>query len=100
MHECGGLPRPAALRAAGASGIFGAPPAGASYIDPNFGARVRVMTGPPIYHTYATPSPLSAHKKYLMTFLDNGTWEVVDVATALVRYRRSPCNQSYFWDAE
>jgi hypothetical protein len=94
-----GYPDPPLCTPLALPGIFGAPPAGASYIDPNFGARVRVMTAPAIYHTYATPSPLSAHKKYLLTFLDNGTWEVVDVATALVRYRRSPCNQSYFWDA-
>jgi len=80
-------------------GVFGAPQAGASYVDPNFGGRVRVMTGAPIYHTYSTPSPLSAHKKYLMGYLDDGTWQIVDVATARVLFRRNPCNQSYFWDA-
>jgi hypothetical protein len=80
-------------------GIFGPPQAGASYVDPNFGGRVRVMTAAPIYHTYATPSPLSAHRKYLMGYLDDGTWEIVDVATTRVLFRRNPCNQSYFWDA-
>jgi hypothetical protein len=80
-------------------GIFGPPQPGDSYVDPNFGARVRVMTAAPIYHTYSTPSPLSAHNKYLMGFLDDGTWEIVDVATTRVRFQRNPCNQSYFWDA-
>ncbi len=80
-------------------GILGPPQAGASYIDPNFGGRVRVITGAPIYHTYSTPSPLSAHQKYLMSYLENGTWEIVDAATARVVFRRNPCNQSYFWDA-
>src|SRR4051812_24870392 len=54
------------------AGIVGSPQAGASYVDPNFGAHVRVMTAAPIYHTYSTPSPLSAHNKYLMSYLDNG----------------------------
>jgi len=80
-------------------GTIGPPQAGDTYIDPNFGARVRVMTAAPVYHTYSTPSPLSAHKKYLMSYLDNGTWEIVDVAGARVLFRRVPCNQSYFWDA-
>ncbi len=39
-----------------------------SYVDPNFGAKVRVMTGNPVFHTYSTPSPLSAHNKYLLTY--------------------------------
>ena len=45
----------------------GRPSPAATYVDPNFGGRVRVMTAAPIYHTYSTPSPLSAHKKYLMS---------------------------------
>ncbi len=80
-------------------GILGPPQAGASYVDPNFGGRVRVVTGGAVYHSYSTPSPLSAHKKYLMSFLENGTWDVVDVATNRVVFRRNPCTQSYFWDA-
>ena len=43
-----------------------------------------MLTAAPIYHTYSTPSPLSAHQKYLMSYLENGTWEIVDVATARV----------------
>ncbi|MEO8595741.1 MAG: hypothetical protein ABI759_20645 [Candidatus Solibacter sp.] len=80
-------------------GIVGPPQPGDSYVDPNFGGRVRVLTGAQIFHTYATPSPLSAHAKYLMTWPENGTWDVVDVATTRIVYRRVPANQSYFWDA-
>ena len=87
------------MHAAALPGILGPPQAGASYVDPNFGGRVRVITAAPIYHTYSTPSPLSAHQKYLMSYLENGTWEIVDAATARVVFRRNPCNQSYFWDA-
>lgn len=80
-------------------GAPGPPQAGASYVDPNFGGSVRVLTAAPVYHAYSTPSPLSAHKKYLMTYPENGTWDIVDVATARVLFRRTPCHQSYFWDA-
>ena len=72
---------------------------GASYVDPNFGAKVRVMTGNPVFHTYSTPSPLSAHNKYLMTYPENGTWDVLDVATGRYILRRAPSHQSFFWDA-
>jgi hypothetical protein len=72
---------------------------GASYEDPNFGAKVRVMTGNPVYHTYSTPSPLSAHNKYLVTYPENGTWDILDVATARFVVRRATVNQSFFWDA-
>jgi hypothetical protein len=98
-NKAAGYPDPPLCTPLPLPGIFGTPQAGASYFDPNFGARVRVMTAAPIYHTYATPSPLSAHNKYLMGYLDDGTWEIVDVATAQVLFRRNPCNQSYFWDA-
>lgn len=94
-----GYPDPPLCNPLQLPGIFGPPQTGASWVDPNFGGRVRVMTGSPIYHSYSTPSPLSAHKKYLMTFLDNGTWDIVDVATTRVVGRRVPCHQSYFWDA-
>ena len=63
---------------------------GASYVDPNFGAKVRVMTGNPVFHTYSTPSPLSAHNKYLMTYPENGTWDILDVATGRFILRRAP----------
>ena len=57
------------------------------------------MTAAPIYHTYSTPSPLSAHKKYLMSFLDNGRGRLWMSPPPACIFRRNPCNQSYFWDA-
>jgi hypothetical protein len=72
---------------------------GTSYVDPNFGATVRIMTGHPVYHTYSTPSPLSAHNKYLMTYLENGAWDILDVASGRFVLRRAPSHQSFFWDA-
>lgn len=98
-NKAAGYPDPPLCTPLTLPGIFGPPQAGTSYVDPNFGGRVRVLTAAPVYHTYATPSPLSAHKKYLMSYLENGTWEIVDVATARVRFLRAQCNQSYFWDA-
>jgi hypothetical protein len=72
---------------------------GASYTDPNFGAKVRVMTGNPVFHTYSTPSPLSAHNKYLMTYPESGNWDILDVASGRYVLRRAPAHQSFFWDA-
>ena len=83
-NQAPGYPDPPLCTPLPLPGILGAPQAGASYVDPNFGGRVRVITAAPIYHTYSTPSPLSAHQKYLMSYLENGTWEIVDVATARV----------------
>ncbi|MCU1236494.1 MAG: hypothetical protein JWP63_4461 [Candidatus Solibacter sp.] len=71
---------------------------GATYKDPNFGAKVRVMTGHPTYHTYATPSPLSAHNKYLMTYPEDGSFNVMDVASGRYILPHAPGNQSFFWD--
>jgi hypothetical protein len=98
-NQAAGYPDPPLCTPLTLPGILGPPQAGASYVDPNFGGRVRVMTAASIYHTYSTPSPLSAHRKYLMGYLDDGTWQIVDVATTRVLFRRNPCNQSYFWDA-
>jgi hypothetical protein len=72
---------------------------GFAYADPNFGATVKVMTAAPVFHSYATPSPLSAHNKYLITYPENGTWDILEVATGRYVLRRAPCNQSFFWDA-
>ncbi len=79
--------------------MLGSPLPGSTYVDPNFGATVKVMTGAPVFHTYSSPSPLSAHNKYLITYPENGTWDIVDAATGRFILRRAPCNQSFFWDA-
>src|SRR5262249_24058773 len=94
-----GYPDPPLCAMLPLAGVLGLPPPGTSYTDPNFGARVRVMTGPNVQHPYSTASPLSAHNKYLLTFLESGTAEVIDVATGRVLARRLFCNQGCFWDA-
>ena len=73
---------------------------GTAYKDPTFGAQVRVLTNAPAYHTYSTPSPLSAHNKYLMVYEAGGVFDILDVATAKVLYKRVPSAQSFFWDAD
>jgi len=79
-------------------GNFQPPAPGGSYIDPNFGASVKVVTGTGVYHTYSANNPLSAKNKYLMTYLSNGTFNVVDVATGQVAFTRVNANQNFFWD--
>jgi hypothetical protein len=75
----------------------GGPPTGASYVDPNFGARVKVMAPSGDHHDYSTPSPLSAHNKYLMTF--KGSFDILDAATGKTLVHETPGNESMFWDA-
>lgn len=98
-RQAPGYPDPPLCKPLPLPGVVGPPQPGATYVDPNFGARIRVLTAAPVYHTYSTPSPLSAHKKYLMSYLENGTWDIVDVATTRVVFHRNPGTQSYFWDA-
>jgi hypothetical protein len=82
-----------------AAGLVGIPLPGAAYVDPNFGAPVRVVTGPDTHHPYSTPSPLSAHNKYLIILLGNGTADVIDAVTGTALVKRTSCNQGCFWDA-
>jgi uncharacterized protein (TIGR03437 family) len=80
-------------------GNFTAPGVGASYVDPNFGATVKAMTGPGVYHTYSANDPLSAGNKYLMSYTADGNFNVIDVATSKVAFTRVPANQNFFWDS-
>ena len=80
-------------------GNFQPPAPGGSYADPNFGASVKVVTGPGVYHTYSANNPLSAKSKYLMTFLSNGTFNVIDVVTGQVAFAKVNANQDFFWDS-
>ena len=78
---------------------LGVVPAGESYTDPNFGARVRAVTPGHVHHEYATPNPLSAHNKYLTIFTHEGTWDILDAATGKTVFRTVPGNQTPVWDA-
>jgi hypothetical protein len=81
------------------SGVLGTPAPGAIYTDPNFGARVRVLTPAKYAHPYSTPSPLSAHSKYVIVLPGDGSYDVLDVASGKAMVRRTHCGQGCFWDA-
>lgn len=82
-----------------AIGRFVSPVPGATYVDPNFGANIKVLTGTGIHHTYSTPNPLSANNTYLMTFPADGTFDILAAATGKAVARKVDGNQNYFWDA-
>src|SRR5262249_15964979 len=80
------------------------PPAvGESYIDPNLGASVKVMTGPGVYHSYSANNPLSAKNTYLMTYPSNGSCDVILAGRGRVGLRRIGWNgevcENFFWDS-
>lgn len=79
-------------------GDFQPPALGGSYIDPNFGAKVRIVTGAKVSHTYSSNNPLSATGKYLMILGPNGEG-VVDLAAAQPAISKVSANQDYFWDS-
>ena len=81
-------------------GTFQPPALGGSYKDDNFGANVKVITGPGVYHTYSANSPLSANNKYLMTYPSDGTFNVVDAATGQVLFPKVRANQDFTWDSD
>jgi hypothetical protein len=61
-------------------GNFVPPPVGGSYVDPNFGSRVRVISESPAVHGYSTPSPVSATNKYVL-LSQRGESAVVELST-------------------
>ena len=61
-------------------GNFAPPKPGASYSDPNFGGRVRVLAPPRSLHGYSAPSVFSATAKYALISQD-GLPTIVEVAT-------------------
>jgi len=67
-------------------GSFALPDAGASYIDPNFGANVRVLTGAALdsVHQYSSPSAFSATGRYALLATVQGWLRIVEVATGRV----------------
>jgi hypothetical protein len=94
-----GYPDPALCSVLPLTGVLGTPAPGAVYTDPNFGARVRVLTGPKVNHPYSTPSPLSAHSRYLIAVQENGTFDVLETAGGRTIVRRTQCGNGCFWDA-
>jgi hypothetical protein len=78
------------------------PPAtGNTWIDPNLGGKVTVLTDAPRLHEYSSPSPVSAQNKYVLTFnqqlqeyvINRETQEVVKVGIP------GNVNNGIWWDA-
>ncbi len=67
-------------------GSFPIPPINGFYIDPNFGAKVRLLTDGTInsLHQYSTPSAFSATGKYVLLLKSNGDTRIVETATAKI----------------
>jgi hypothetical protein len=68
-------------------GSFPIPPINGFYIDPNFGAKVRLLTDgtTDTLHQYSTPSAFSATGKYVLLFSGKGgNPRIVETATANV----------------
>ena len=65
-------------------GTFPIPPINGFYIDPNFGAKVRLLTDgtSDSLHQYSTPSAFSATGKYVFLAKSNGSTRIVETATA------------------
>ncbi|MGH9720724.1 MAG: hypothetical protein ACRD8O_10970 [Bryobacteraceae bacterium] len=80
-------------------GSFTPPGRGRSYLDPNFGSQVTVLTDTPYVHMYSTPSPVSATGKYVMAFNNMGSG--FDIVTSVGKTRRGQvdANASVMWDA-
>jgi uncharacterized protein (TIGR03437 family) len=80
-------------------GGFVPPKAGGTYVDPNFGALVRIATDPPSIHSYSSPSALSAGNKYLLSGFQ-GNWKISDPATGRVIRSNLPLVEGSMWDAQ
>lgn len=75
---------------------FTIPPIGGSYVDPNFGAKVTVMSDSNFTNNYSSSSALSPHNKYL--FVQDGLGRFIDTKTNAVLLDRGPY-QALRWDA-
>jgi hypothetical protein len=67
-------------------GSFPVPPINGFYIDPNFGAKVRLLTdaSSDTIHQYSTPSSFSATGKYVLVATKEGAgaYQILETATA------------------
>jgi len=82
-----GLPDQAVCNVPGEKppGTFTPPPVGGSYVDPNFGANIKVLAGPKALHGYSSPTAISATGKYVIVYGNNTTaFQVIDRKTAKV----------------
>jgi hypothetical protein len=80
-------------------GKFAPPRLGGTYVDPNFGALVRVATDPPSIHSYSSPSALSAGNKYLLSGFE-GDWRISDPVTGRIIRSGLPLVEGSIWDSQ
>ncbi len=78
-------------------GNFVPPPLGASYTDPNFGGRIRVIAGPSAIHGYSTPSPVSAANRYALVSRDGET-QLTDISTGKAVKKLAIGTEGTMWD--
>jgi hypothetical protein len=67
-------------------GSFAVPTSNGVYVDANFGATVRLLSGSGTdsVHQYSTPSAFSASAKYALVGTTDGRVRIIDVATSQV----------------
>jgi hypothetical protein len=81
-------------------GGFPVPPAGGTYLDPNFGGLIRILTGPPFVHVYSQASPFSAHNRYIgILHKDNGRATILNAETGSIVADGLPFSDAWVWDA-
>lgn len=82
-------------------GDFQPPKTGSSYIDPNFGASIKLLTEPVFRHEYSTPSPISAHNKRAFVVNKSDQLFAVETGTAKMGPQLDgDVNKGVFWDAD
>ncbi len=80
-------------------GNFQPPPVGGTYVDPNFGAKVRVLAGPLALHAYSTPNPLSATNRFAIIGILQGQTAILETATGREVSRPHTPTEGVVWDS-
>src|SRR5438552_2448396 len=81
---------------------FAIPPVGGTYVNANFGATVKILSGFGSNHGYSTPSAFSATGKYVALAQGVNQVNVVETATGKVAYANRPgtvTSDTIRWDA-
>ncbi|MFN7934921.1 MAG: hypothetical protein U0R19_16445 [Bryobacteraceae bacterium] len=81
------------------SGNFDPPQRGGSYLDPNFGAQIRVLAGPDASHGYSSPSPVSASGKYVLVSTNDAQLIVRTADGGIVQSAVPFSTEGTMWDA-
>ncbi len=81
------------------AGDFAPPLVGKSYVDPNFGAVVRILGRAPSVHGYSTPSPISAGNHYAL-ISEWGIPMIVDLLSGRLKARVPFGVEGALWDAQ